>query len=622
MRLPYTFRETVVVAESSEPEKCTLCVFPAPETYLPAFRALIISTILAKKPPTQNPRCSCMKSLRQPKLLIILLLIVASPLAAQWKLVAPNAIVSIFRPYNDGGVLINHNGILWAGYHNVWMSSDTGKTWSMRTPFTNFNNSCVKDIAFFDDNIGLATTQNGEIFTTNDQGLTWTQHIPANPFRFRPSIESACFAGSPNNIIACSYAGDRYISNDRGITWNITLADSLANQVHSGSGGTAYIVGGFDRGLSAGAYLYETNDFGASWFRHPGVFDWDSFSFERDRCDTTVFYVVNDQLASKASTTSRVFVSNNTGITWIPHDVQPKQYHCGSISAAQNAIYVQTYSGISRSTDQGASWKDIGGPPNLVDTRFVTAIDNNVIVAVDSFGSVWATYNSGGDSQSYNDGGTISIQTKDQQTDTIGGSVAVPISLNGIGSPIDAELTVHYNSLLDYKGTYSTNNVKLDIPGESWSGRSRVRIPGANSSGILAYSYFDVYGVTTMSTDVTFDSVIFCMNYLSAKATSTITPNSSCSTNILSRFMRDSTFPQLSIMPNPTNGDISISSSQDLGAVNVQIFDMLGVKRIEKSVILHKEIPAKILLTLMNGIYSIRVVSSNKIQDLIVVINR
>src|SRR5258708_38542612 len=134
--------------------------------------------------------------------IFIVLAFATQTLCAQWKLAAPNVIKPIFRPYNGGGVLISHNGILWAGYHDIWYSPDTGKSWTMRTPFNAFNNSCVKDISFFDDNNGLATTQNGEIFITGDQGLSWTQHIPPHPYRFRPSIESGCFCGTANNIIA------------------------------------------------------------------------------------------------------------------------------------------------------------------------------------------------------------------------------------------------------------------------------------------------------------------------------------------------------------------------------------------------------------------------------------
>src|SRR5579872_3594147 len=244
-------------------------------------------------------------------IIFILVIFINVELSAQWKLAAPNVIRSTFRPYNGGGVLISQNGILWAGYKNIWMSRDTGKSWSLNMVLAGGNN-LIKDIYFLDDNNGLATTQNGEIYITNDQGLNWTPHIPPHPYRFRPSIESAVFAGTPNNIIACSFAGDRFVSNDGGASWTLTIFDSLATKVIAGLGGTAYFLGG----LVTGSWLYETNDFGATWVQHPGVVNWDSYSFARDECDTNFFYVANDNHEPQPDKTSRIFVTQNSGFSW------------------------------------------------------------------------------------------------------------------------------------------------------------------------------------------------------------------------------------------------------------------------------------------------------------------
>jgi photosystem II stability/assembly factor-like uncharacterized protein len=543
----------------------------------------------------------------------------ASTLSAQWTSVAPNIITPIFRPYNSGGIITSHNGILWAGYSDVWMSADTGKTWSKRSPFNQSlpNNSCIKDISFFDDNIGLATTQNGEVYITQDQGLSWTQHILPNPLR--ASVESGCFAGSPNDIIACNYSGDRYASHDGGATWfGITGTDNFASEVLPAGGGLTYLISG----TFSGSRLWQTNQFGNAWTSSGlATFNWDSYSFARDRCDTQVFYVANDDFVARTDNFSRIFVTTNSGGSWAEFAKQPWPYYCGSISAAPNAIFVQSYKGISRSTDQGATWNFIGGPPNIMDTRFVTALDNNVVVAVDSFGSVFVTTNSGGDSLSYPDGNNLTLQTSNVQTDTIGGTVAVPISLGGIGSPVDISMDVHFDPQLLYQGTFAGNS-KLDIPGETWSGRSRIFIPGASSSGVIAYCYFNVFNDSSKSTSVTFDSVQFCMNYFTTSATSLITSSSDCGVDILARFMRDSAFPQLSIVPNPASGDIFLYSSRDLGNVQVEAYDILGTKHGENSIMLNKNVPAKLILPLMNGVYSLRVISLHGIYNLRVIVNR
>jgi hypothetical protein len=260
--------------------------------------------------------------------IFILLFLEIHSLPAQWKLAASNVIKAAFRPYNGGGVLRSHNGTLWVGYQDVWMSSDTGKSWSLRSPFNGFNNNCVKDISFFDDNTGLVTTQDGEIYITHDKGLSWTQHIPPHPYRNRPSIESAVFLGTPNNILACSYHGDRFVSNDGGTSWKLTISDSVASQVLAGIGGTGYFLGG----LLSGAWLYETNDFGATWLQHPTQIPWDSYSFIRDKCDTSFFYLANDDLAARSDNFSRIFISSNAGTSWNSSDTHKQPYHCGSVS--------------------------------------------------------------------------------------------------------------------------------------------------------------------------------------------------------------------------------------------------------------------------------------------------
>ncbi|MFI5263768.1 MAG: T9SS type A sorting domain-containing protein [Candidatus Kapaibacterium sp.] len=573
--------------------------------------------------PNLSYRCCVTLTMKKSYLIfsVLILLLATGPLHAQWKLVASNVIISTFRPYNGGGVITNQNGILWAGYKDIWMSSDTGKTWALSL-FLNGANDLVKDISFYDDNIGLATMQNGEIFITGDQGLTWTQHIPNNPYHFKASIESARFLGSPNNIVACTYTGDRCVSTDGGLTWIVTLADSIASQVIAGKGGTGYIAGGFDLGTSVGVRLHETHDFGLTWFDRPALIDWDSYSFSRDECDTSVFYAVSDDQEARTDKFSHVFTTNTSGDSWLLTDQELLPSFCGSVTTSSNAIYIQTYSGIRRSTDQGRTWKDIGGPPNVVDTRFVTAVNNNVVVAVDSFGSVWVTTNSGGDSLAILDGSKISIQTADQKTDTLGGTVAVPINVNGLNTSEDFDIILHYDPQLIYRGTFSAANTKLDIAGQSWSGRSRIHVQGVNSTNSIANSYFDVFSDSSKKFMVTFDSLIMlsaivpCNNIVVFSAASVITPPSGCSADMLTHFLRDSAMPQFALYPNPTGGEISLRSSRDLGNVDVTIYDMIGEKRSERMIVLEKNIPAAIDLPSANGVYTVRITSSYGVRNL------
>jgi len=147
-------------------------------------------------------------------------------------------------------------------------------------------------------------------------------------------------------------------------------------------------------------------------------------------------------------------------------------------------------------------------------------------------------------------------------------------------------------------------------------------VPGANSNGVLAHSYFGVFNDSLKIRSVRFDSLIFCLNYLPASATSAITPSSQCGADILSRYMRDSTPPQLRIVPNPAGSEIAIISSADLGEVTIGIYDMLGIEQRKMTVILEKNIPRRLGLSIPSGIYNLHLKSAAYSYDLRVAVNK
>jgi hypothetical protein len=378
-----------------------------------------------------------------------------------------------------------------------------------------------------------------------------------------------------------------------------------------------------------------------------------------------------------------------------------------------------------RSTNHGISWKNIGGPGNVQDGRNIISMNDNILLAMDSEGSIWATFNSGGDSlisspsngilsfsqktlfigdtascsisrllsifssgcgspnikkteilgrdsSSYSlisvtgdsirvncslkDSGQLSASlvitfsddisdtillncfstgqhplsflTSDQSNDTIGGSMNVPITINGLDHAEDIDLILHYDNDLKYNGTYSPANIELDIPSEKWNGRSKLHITQAQSNTILGYARFDVFGDSNRKSYVTFDSVTVltavtpCQYIMPTAVTSTITSPSGCGVQILSDFIRNGTLPELNLIPNPTNGEISINTTRDLGEVNIIIYDMLGIMKGVNLVTLNKNTPTKLVLPSVNGVYNIRVKSITGSYDLRAIVNR
>jgi photosystem II stability/assembly factor-like uncharacterized protein len=223
----------------------------------------------------------------------------------------------------------------------------------------------------------------------------------------------------------------------------------------------------------------------------------------------------------------------------------------------------------------------------------------------------------------------FSVTTVDQFSDTLGGTVQVPIQISGLQKPEDVTLVVHYDTLLKYEGTFSVSNVKLDLPNEQWIGRSKIRIPLANTTGTSAFAFFDVFNDTLQKQNVWFDSIVVlsmppCRYGLSSPPpiTSIISALTGCGITTVSNFIHYNQMPRLSLAPNPTSGDVMITASENLGDAEIIIYDMLGAEKGRPTINLQKNTPLKIILPSINGIYTIRIKTVNGVYDLRAVVNR
>jgi photosystem II stability/assembly factor-like uncharacterized protein len=329
------------------------------------------------------------------RLTLVFLLLLAGNAFSQWELVAPNLFSNQTGGGYSEGVLTHIKGVLWTGCHELLMSIDTGKTWAVRTPTSFQKADRIRSIVFLNNQIGLVTTKYSCIFLTYNGGTTWKDINPV----VGCGPEDGVFIGSSNYIAFSTTSGDIYISTNGGNSWN---SKSLGGRVISlvvGNNNTLYATVRNNQYPDLGS-LFKTTDYGQSWIRTTGNFDFDSYSLALDSCNT--FYVANEESQVPVDDSSCVFVSTNEGMTWSARDKHAastqNRYHCGSLSVSGIAIYSQTYHGISRSTDRGTNWQKIGGPSNTIDTRFVCALSENMIVAIDTLGNVWRTFNSGGDS--------------------------------------------------------------------------------------------------------------------------------------------------------------------------------------------------------------------------------
>ena len=631
------------------------------------------------------------------------------------------------------GAIHFKDGILWAGWADLWLSNDTGKTWFQSS--INLAGGIITDINFYDKLNGLVSTAEQGVFLTRDGGLNWKRILAAQ------HCTNIAFNGSPNIIHAIT-AGDvpsptglLHTSIDGGTTWTASWPGGDFSECFTvAKDKTIYVLCSHDNTLGLPGFVSSSRDLGNTWQQSSTEVDGDSYTICSDSCFSQNLYVANEDYTASPNIPnglSDLYYSTNAGKVWTSAVSFLAPYLTGAMTCTTNTIYASSLvRGLYRSTDQGVTWKNIGGPPSMAfDSRNITCINDNIVFALDDQGSIWETTNSGGDSLSIvriNDlilsqnslfttdslivcdtsvsgffylqpmgcvpptvtmieirgsdsmsyttipiaGDSIGVQflpifdslnnsqlvltlsdgrqktltlsgygiprkplslsTQDQTSDTLGGSVIVPIALNGLKNPENITLIIHYDTVLNYNGSFASlpSGSKLDIPNEQWKGRSKLKITGATSNATLGYALFDVFNDSVPIQHVTFDSVtvlsaISGCQYISPDiATSTITPLSGCGVSTISKLLHYGKMPELLIIPNPAGGETSITSSMDLGEINAEVYNMLGTLISSAILVLDQNTPAKLLLPVSNGVYEIRVKAVSGIYDLRVVVNK
>ena len=542
-------------------------------------------------------------------LIVFLLAASSSSATAQWALVGSG----LLGPYSTlyGGAMASHDGIVYAAYQKLFKSLDSGKTWMTTSLVTGGNN--ILDVCFFDKLTGIVAVEGPGVFMTHDGGNSWSQILDQR------ECMGVAFVRNANEIIVAdrSQTPSIHYSSDGGQTWRITQIETKGGgvyQVLTSRDGNVYAL---SRSVapSRESHISESTDFGLTWFRHSGGVDLDCYSFTLDSCSPSRMFVMNEAYNEDKDGFSKVFRTSDHGDNYEVVKRSPAEFFSASGATTSLATYVGSSDpkGIFRTTDHGNTWLSIGGPFMHQDSRLLTAMSDNIIFAADEQGNIWQTINSGGTPLTR----WIDIVTADERADTIGASlIRVPISVANLEAPRDVEMVVHYDNDLEYLGTYSPMDSKLDIPGEQWKGRSKLHIVNATNTDIIAYAEFNFSSDSERKQRVWFDSLdqpnaVMSCEILSQDiiATCTISPPSGCGITAISSFMRAGEIPEFSIYPNPASNSIFIKQTEDLSTIQVAIVDQLGrVVASRKSLSVSKQTGIAVLDVswLANGVYHLR----------------
>ncbi len=317
--------------------------------------------------------------------LLLLAFVLSNALSAyaQWQNVAPNLLGHL----DEYGSMTFKDGVVWAGLFNLYFSLDSGKSWQ-KSPLPIPGH--VYDIEFYDASTGLVATNTGA-FITRDQGATWT-----GVGQVGQSYIAAGFGPTSNDLfLTQTNTATVNTSTDGGQQWtNYSFASfgAMTRMLKSGALASLGLLSG-----TGHAEISISTDFGQTWNIQPSYTKFDCYNFVADPCDGNRIYVVNEEVYVQTDGFAQLYTSSDVGATWslgAPHVVR---YYNASMAVTPNALYMGTCAdGIQRSTDRGSTWKNIGGPSAPPDTRDLCAIDDNILLAADSNGSIFRTMNSGG----------------------------------------------------------------------------------------------------------------------------------------------------------------------------------------------------------------------------------
>ena len=484
----------------------------------------------------------------------------------KWKKLADGLLTRFYNtnvspPTLEFGVIEIKDSIILAGWGNLMLSTDLGSSW---TELTIPQVGLVYGIDIY-DNYTYAIASPTGVYTSYDQGKTWQTVSPS-------ITRSVIFDGTRDKLICMQPNNIVYYDKNVSHTSNLFIYNYYLGDLQWGADSALYLKAG----MWYLSVIFRSFDHGYSWeiFSQNLPIDGDCHSFICDKTEPNRFTVINEDWAYRTNQFSEIFLSSDAGQSWATTLQQPLgsyTYLTGNSTQGCNDYFVGTsIDGILRSSDKGISWKSIGGPATAVDSRTIYAVDDSIIYAIDTLGSIWVT-------DAARSTGFVNESIVDIYTDTIGGDIVVPINFKS-SVDINAEFVLHFDTTdLVYKGTFDSYNIDHTL----WvdKGIARIRYNPAQDS--VLYARFLFFPTDSNCTKVRIDSLIAPTDYTSCASgrslTATICGPEGCGINALSKFIRYGTAPEFTITPNPTRGTITLRSNLDIDGADIEIRNEVGV---------------------------------------------
>jgi photosystem II stability/assembly factor-like uncharacterized protein len=249
-------------------------------------------------------------------------------------------------------------------YGNIYTSTDSGITWTQR----GVNNQDGPSVASSADGSKLVVVdKGGNIYTSTDSGVSWTQRISN-----QHSWYSVASSSDGSKLVAVTYNGYIYTSTDSGVTWTNRGSSQLWNSVASSADGSKLVA------VPYGGQIYTSKDYGVSWTPNASSQNWQSVASSAD-ASKLVAVVYNGY----------IYTSTDSGVTWINRGNSQLWESVASSADGSKLVAVAHGGQIYTSKDYGVSWTPCASSQNW--QSVASSADASKLVAVVSGGQIYTS---------------------------------------------------------------------------------------------------------------------------------------------------------------------------------------------------------------------------------------